>query len=1061
MNTKKRIIAAVTAAAIAVSSVSVLVSLSACAETIYLENAAVCEIDTSGLTDATGNYSYGIDSTSRVAVISRYNGTDTVVSIPAELDGYPVIGIANGAFSDNAAITRVVVPSGIEFIGTYSNYSNQDYEYNSGAFQDCTSLTSITLPDTVWHIGRSAFANTGLRSVSIPDGASFIGPNAFSGCSSLASVKLPEGLTSIAPNCFCDCTALRSIKLPSTVDSIYGRAFSGCTNLASVVFPEAMTMSAISGLSDSSDYTGYQFAGCTSLTNVTLPDSMLYIPACMFKDSGLKNIHIGDNTAKIEHDAFYGCTFNDLYIPDGAVITRSVETDMIILNKCTVTNKLSVPSELTALNVDSDPFEREVRGCFTIKRIEETVSSSTSDSSDESNTSIEVHYEVTVADGKSTFDISEFHNLIYETPFTVILPDTVTRITNSSVDSVVSSMHLYELTLGGGVISIDEGALDGLRYLESIYVSKAGRYSSYDGILFSDDGTTLVKYPYYYGGGSIDEFHVPYGTKKIADGAFKQIEYYTSAYPGAVYIPETVTYIGASNDGLGSTIYGKAGSEAERFANEHGCIFIDTGSSTEEEKYTYTENVVSSQTITRENTNFTQPTFSGDYGDVIGTLVYTDEYGSVMTYEGVRAMLANFRSGTYTIGYRFTPDSSSVYGGEKTGTITLDMTRIPVAAPVVSVSSSNGQILLSWAAVNEAIAYEIDLVDGDDIVKVGDTTQTSYAYTNVAESESYSFVVRAYDGDTFSDYTEDDIVTAIVKSDEPSDPFADVTLEGHSLVITDNIGVNFYMTLSDEIIADPDACMEFSLPNGTVSRVMVSDARTQQLDGKTCYVFPCYVAACEMTDRITARLASHGEYGTEYTYSVQEYAKCILDEPELYADTIPVIKAMLNYGSEAQVFFAHNTDSLANSILSPDDRVLTDKSEIDLSLYNISVTGNNESLSYKGIVISLKSRIVLKIYFDTDTDMNINSFSVNEGGNAISADRFTIGSDSNGKYLAISDICAGDFDRSFTVSSGDLTVSNISVFSYIAQALDSSDSQLVDVARALYDYNRSVEAYIS
>lgn len=247
---------------------------------------------------------------------------------------------------------------------------------------------------------------------------------------------------------------------------------------------------------------------------------------------------------------------------------------------------------------------------------------------------------------------------------------------------------------------------------------------------------------------------------------------------------------------------------------------------------------ITNQTITRDNTNFTQPTFSGDYGEVTGTLVYTDQYGSTMTYEGVKAMLANYRSGTYTIGYRFTPASNSVYGGVKTGTITLDMTKIPVAAPAVQATSRDSKVMLSWLTVENAVAYEIDLVDGEDIVKVGDTTQTSYAYTDVNVNGSYSFLVRAYDGDSFSDYTTDNIVTVIVKE---NDPFGDVALKEHSLVIADDIGVNFYMELPDEILADDEAYMELNQPDNTVSRVMVSDAQSKQI-GETALL--CIPVLC-------------------------------------------------------------------------------------------------------------------------------------------------------------------------------------------------------------------------
>ena len=648
---------------------------------------------------------------------------------------------------------------------------------------------------------------------------------------------------------------------------------------------------------------------------------------------------------------------------------------------------------------------------------------------------------MTIADGISTFDLADLHDCDYTK---LILPDTVTRLTNSSIQD---NNSIVEITLGGGVMNIDDGALDKLNALTKINVSKAGKYSSYDGILFTDGGTTLVKIPGNYHTVS-EPLCIPYGTKTIADGAV--------GTGCNLSIPETVTYIGENN--YFGTIYGIAGSEAERYAIEKGLEFVDISNSDDEEKYPYTETVITDQTITRDNTNFTQPTFSGDYGEVTGTLVYTDQYGSTMTYEGVRAMLANFRSGTYTIGYRFTPASNSVYGGVKTGTITLDMTKIPVAAPAVQATSRDSKVMLSWQPVENAVAYEIDLMDGEDIVKVGDTTQTSYAYTDVNVNESYSFLVRAYDGDSFSDYTTDNIVTVIVKE---NDPFGDVVLKGHSLVIADDIGVNFYMELPDEILADDEAYMEFSQQDNTVSRVMVSDAQSKQLGETTCYVFPCYVAACEMTDTINARLSALGEYSAEFTYSVQEYAQSILADPTSYADTVPIINAMLNYGSEAQKFFDHNTSTPANSILADNDKTLTDKDDIDLSSYKYSTMDLDNSISFSGISLSLRSKIALKMYFDSENDLNIGSFTVKCGSNNVSADRLSVGRDSNGTYLAISDISAGDFDQSFIVSTGSLTIRNISVFSYLKQALESTDSKLVDIARAIYDYNEAVEEYIA
>lgn len=794
------------------------------------------------------------------------------------------------------------------------------------------------------------------------------------------------------------------------------------------------------------DYGCCQFKGCTNLRSVILPDSMQIIPDGMFANSGLTNIKIGSSTTFLPADAFEGCTFTELYLPDSI---DHIGTDGYDLN-CKVTNKFSYKFNNMVFGLNYYPEQIEQRGWALYKRVD-------SGETDSFNNKI---YYIYVENG-----IEEVYTNYYTglCNYKIFLPDTVTRILRQS-DSIDDYSTTNEITLGGGVMDIQDGALDYLNNLIAIHVSKAGRYSSYDGILYSDGGTTLVKFPSYYKENDYSEIRIPYGTKTIADGAFFAVRNYETSTQNAykLYIPETVTSIGENNFvcSTPTTIYGKSGSAAEKFANEHDITFVSTDNTSDTEKYDYTATVITKQEITRENTNFTQPTFSGDYGEVKGTLVYTDSYGSVMTYEGVRAMLANYRSGTYTIGYRFTPDSDSVYGGEKTGTITIDMTKIPVSAPAVTITAESSRVLLSWTPVDEAIAYEINLVDGDSFVKVGDTTQTSFAYTDVTENESNSFLVRAYDGDTFSDYTDKDIVTAIVRADDV-DPLTEVYVAAHNLILADNIGVNFYMSLPEEILSDTETYMKFSLPNGFVSRVFISEAKPEVIDGKTCYKFPCYVAAAEMTDTITARLYYRGKSSEEFTYSVTEYAQRILESPEKYTDTVPVVKAMLNYGSRAQEYFEHNTGLLANELLPAEERAVTEAADIDLSAYKPAITDLDSDLSFKGMSISLKSRIGLKLYFESARELALSDFTVTDANGTVSDSRLSTGTDENGFYLAVSDITAKDFDKCFTVSCGNLNVCNVSVFSYICQALTGTDSALAETAASIFDYNRAIEAYIA
>ena len=208
------------------------------------------------------------------------------------------------------------------------------------AFDGQTSLTSITIPESVTSIEENAFDDVpnivytgtatgspwGARSVNgyvegylvyedatkttllacssaatgtieIPNSVTSIGEEAFEGCTGLTSITIPNSVTSIGDGAFRDCTGLTSITIPNSVTSIGDGAFRDCTGLTSITIPNSVTR--IGGLA---------FDGCTGLTSITIPNSVTSIGGLAFDGcTGLTSITIPESVTSIEDESFAAC----------------------------------------------------------------------------------------------------------------------------------------------------------------------------------------------------------------------------------------------------------------------------------------------------------------------------------------------------------------------------------------------------------------------------------------------------------------------------------------------------------------------------------------------------------------------------------------------------------------------------------------------------------------------------------------------------------------------------------------------------------------------------------
>lgn len=225
----------------------------------------------------------------------------------------------SGFDADHCSTTDIVIPSSYRGLTITCIGAN--------AFYECTSLTSLKMPESIAEIGQSAFRScrtltqmsigTGvnticekaffgcskLESVVIPNNVETVGEYAFGSCEELSSVAIGNGIESIAADMFANCENLSSIEIPSNITSIGKYAFFACSSLEALVIPDSVTS------------IGYgSFCACGSLTSVIIGDGCEKIDANAFYDCEmLETLVVGEQVSTIQSDAFHGTSLSTVF----------------------------------------------------------------------------------------------------------------------------------------------------------------------------------------------------------------------------------------------------------------------------------------------------------------------------------------------------------------------------------------------------------------------------------------------------------------------------------------------------------------------------------------------------------------------------------------------------------------------------------------------------------------------------------------------------------------------------------------------------------------------------
>lgn len=236
--------------------------------------------------------------------------------------------IGNFAYSGCSSLSSVTIPNSVMSIGKNAflgcrRLSSISVESGNTIYDSRNSCNAIIktasntlifgckntiIPNSVTSIDDCAFYGSGLVSITIPNTVTTIGESAFEGCRALTSITIPYSVTTIGNQTFFQCSGLTSVTIPNSVTSIGFWAFNGCSSLTSVTIPNSVTSIGNGAFSD-----------CWNLTSVIIPNSVTSIGDAFSGCWSLSYVTIKSETPlEIYNNTFTYRANATLYVPKGS-----------------------------------------------------------------------------------------------------------------------------------------------------------------------------------------------------------------------------------------------------------------------------------------------------------------------------------------------------------------------------------------------------------------------------------------------------------------------------------------------------------------------------------------------------------------------------------------------------------------------------------------------------------------------------------------------------------------------------------------------------------------------
>ena len=534
----------------------------------------------------------------------------------------PFVGAKSGVKSTDSEIYSFGYIFGmIEYANSYS--SRQHTKYDNGktrtddyrlpmslktvnvsggeildyAFENCTYIETISVPDSITQIGESAFSGcVYLKSFDIPSGVTEIKQETFKSCESLVSITVPANVTTLDDNCFSYCTSLTNITLPDGLQKIDFYAFEGCKSLTNIVIPDSVT-----------EISPGVFANCESLESLTVPfcsfewgtyeysltywfnsvnngdkydESQYYmatkcskdpsygymesdyalIPLCLNRVvltqgesvwgfvglSSLTSVVLPDTVKNIEDRAFLNCTnLNSINLP-----TNLQQIGASAFSGCAKLERIDIPDSVTEISASAFSIcygIKSIKLPNNIKKIEDSVFYHCS-----SIESISIPDNVQLLGASCFSNCSSLSNISFgngvdyigESAFTYCLSlenlDIPNNITYIGKNAFKACSNLRSITLGTGLTTIDNNAFYQCDNIVNVNIDDLSKWCN---IRFESPqaNPTFYARSFSLNGVKIADLNIPLDITTIAAYTFVNCTELKS-----VTIPSTVQSIGSS-----------------------------------------------------------------------------------------------------------------------------------------------------------------------------------------------------------------------------------------------------------------------------------------------------------------------------------------------------------------------------------------------------------------------------------------------------------------------------------------------------------------------------------